>query len=518
MIDPIVLLRVDRYLGGMLKILDTKQIRELDDFTIRSTPIASIDLMERACEAFAEWFVERFDPSQKIGMVCGTGNNGGDGLGIARILYDASYHVNVWMVRGPAGESDDFKKNLTRLKDKIKVNDFSELLDEGTFEGCDILLDGIFGSGLSRPAEGIYGQAIRAFNRTKAIRIAIDIPSGLFADRHSEGEIVKAHYTLSFQLPKLAFMFPENHPYVGTWEVVDIGLSRPFIKESRSSYYYLTKKGIKKLHRPRSTFDHKGNYGRALLVAGSHGKMGACILSAQAAVRAGVGLLTVQVPKDGYPIIQSTVPEAMALVDLHDKFFTTSPDLGSFDVIGIGPGIGQAEETGQAFRKVLASGKPMVIDADALNILGIHRDALGLVPAGSILTPHPKEFERLMGSWKNDFERLEKQVSLAKDIKCVIVLKGAHTSIATPEGLTYFNCTGNPGMATGGSGDVLTGILTGLLAQKYSATDASILGVYLHGLAGDLAAIDKGMDSLIASDLVDYLPSAFKELGQTGRY
>ncbi len=505
-------LSVDGYLREMLKILDVQQVKALDEYTIRQTPIASIGLMERACEAFVAWFIERHDPTTKVGVVCGTGNNGGDGLGIARILLEASYSVTVWVVRGPVSESDDFRMNLSRLKGKVTVHDFPDDSNKAIFKGYDVLLDSIFGSGLSRPAEGSYAQAIRAMNGSSAIRIAIDIPSGLFADRHSEGEIVKADYTITFQLPKLAFMFPENHPYVGDWKAVDIGLSRPFIKEAKTPYYYLNRKGMRKLLRVRSTFDHKGHYGRAILIAGSYGKMGACILAARAALRSGVGLLTVHVPKLCYSIIQSTVPESMAIVDDQDKIFATAPDLDGFDVIGIGPGIGLAEETYQAFCKVLAAGKPMVIDADALNILGLHPEALKQVPAGSILTPHPKEFERLTGSWKDDFERLEKQVRLASELQCVIVLKGAHTSIATPEGKTYFNSTGNPGMATGGSGDVLTGIITGLLAQKYSARDAAILGVYLHGLSGDCAAIDKGMDSLIASDLVDYLPAAFKNI------
>lgn len=512
MMEHIAFLGGDGYLGGMLKILDTPQIRALDAYTIRQTPIASIDLMERACEAFVAWFIEHYDPTTNVGVVCGTGNNGGDGLGIARILMEASYAVNVWVVRGPAPETADFKTNLGRLKGKIPVHDFPEGANETIFKGCDVLVDGIFGSGLSRPAEGIYAQAIRAINLSSATRIAIDIPSGLFADRHSAGEIIKADYTLTFQLPKLAFMFPENHAFVGAWELADIGLSRAFIKESKTPYHYLDRRGVRKLHRKRSTFDHKGNYGRALLIAGGYGKMGACILAARAAMRAGVGLLTVHVPKQGYPIIQSAVPESMAMVDDHEKQFTTPPDLDGFDVIGIGPGIGQAAETREAFGKVLSSGKPMVIDADALNILGAHHEMLQLVPPGSILTPHPKEFERLAGSWRDDFERLEKQIKLAGDMQCVIVLKGAHTSIASPDGGTYFNSTGNPGMGTGGSGDVLTGMLTGLLAQKYSSRDAAILGVYLHGLSGDHAAHDKGMDSLIASDLVDYLPSAYRDL------
>lgn len=495
----------------MLKILSSQQTNALDDFTIRHTPIASINLMEAACRAFVEWYTQRFDPAQKVGIVCGTGNNGGDGLGIARILQQASYRVNVWVVHGAAKETEDFKKNLDRLKGKVIPADFTVASAIDVFSGCDILLDAILGSGLSRPVEGIYRQAIQSINSSPAIRVAVDIPSGLFADKHSEGDIVKADYTVSFQLPKLSFMFPENHQYVGAWEVVDIGLSKSFVGEAKSDNYYITKKSIKAILKQRSAFAHKGDFGRALLIAGSYGKMGACVLAARAALRSGIGLLTLHVPKVGYPIVQSAVPEAMVSVDTHSEIFSVAPSFNAFNVIGIGPGLGQAEETFPALVKVLGSGKPIVIDADALNMIGSHK-ALHLIPAGSILTPHPKEFERLVGRWKDDFERLERQIRLAKEMKCIVILKGGCTSITTPEGLTYFNSSGNPGMATGGSGDVLTGILTGLLAQKYSAEETAIVGVYLHGLSGDIATREKGMNSLIASDLIDFLPAAFKDI------
>lgn len=497
----------------MLKVLNSVQIKELDSYTILHDPIASIDLMERACHAFVKWFVARFVNSRKIGIICGTGNNGGDGLGIARILSDWGYTVSVWIVRGPVKETEDFKINLDRLDEKLKVLEFSDSANLGIFSSCEILIDAIFGSGLSRPPEGIYERAIQACNATDAIRIAVDIPSGLFADKHSSGAVVKTDHTVSFQLPKLAFFFPENHIYVGEWHLVDIGLSKIFIQNAGTAHYYLTKKSVKKILRHRSTFSHKGDYGKALLIAGSYGKMGACVLAARASLRAGLGLLTVHVPKVGYSILQSTVPEAMVSIDGHNEIFSGIPSVEAFDIIGMGPGIGQVEETVTAVRKVLQSGKPMVLDADALNILSSHREFLNIIPAGSILTPHPGEFERLAGSCKDDFERLEKQVMLSKEIKSVIILKGAYTSITFPEGDAYFNSTGNPGMSTGGSGDVLTGILTGLLAQKYTPKETAALGVYLHGLSGDLAAREKGMNSLIASDLIDFLPEAFKALG-----
>ncbi len=498
----------------MLKILTSRQIREWDGYTIQHTPIASIDLMEKACHAFVQWFVQRYDAAKKIGVVCGTGNNGGDGLGIARILKDWGYPVNVWVVHGLIQASADFTTNYNRLKEISEVTDFPSSAPAEIFSNCEILIDALFGSGLTRPVEGIYATAIEALNNSSAIRISVDMPSGLFADLHSAGTVVRAHHTVTFQTPKLAFLFPENYAYVGAWHVVDIGLHKAFVKEVKTTHYYLNKKSVRKLLKVRSTFDHKGDFGRGLLIAGSYGKMGACVLAARAALRTGIGLLTVHVPKSGYTILQSSVPEAMVTVDENDKIFTTVPPLESFDVIGTGPGLGQAAETVQALEKLLNSGKPIVLDADALNMISANRGLLQLFPAGCILTPHPKEFERLTGKWKDDFNRLEMQISLAKELNAVIILKGGHTSITTPGGQVYFNSTGNPGMATGGAGDVLTGMLTGLLAQKYSAEEAAILGTFLHGLSGDLAARDTGVNALVASDLIDFLPAAFRDLSR----
>ena len=499
----------------MLKILSTNQIRELDTYTIQHRPIPSIDLMENACRAILTWFTERYSPACRVGIVCGTGNNGGDGLGVARMLTDAGYNIQVWIVKGNMPESSDFNINLERLSGKVDVSHIAEKIDPETFSNIDILFDAIFGSGLSRPPVGIYADVINRINELSIQKIAIDIPSGLMADIPSEGVIVKAKHTLSFQIPKLAFFFPEHHEFVGSWVLLDIGLHKDFLKKAETPYFYFVQKDVRKLLKVRSKFDHKGKFGHALLVAGGHGKMGAAVLAARAALRSGLGLLTVHVPGSGYGIIQNSVPEAMANVDDNQDFFTSPPSLSPFNAIGIGPGLGQSEQTIRAFQKILLLRKiPFVIDADALNILGTNRELLQLIPEGSILTPHPKEFERIVGEWKNEFERLEKQKKLAKDLKCVIVLKGANTSIAAPDGSVYFNSSGNPGMAKGGCGDVLTGILTGLLAQQYSALEAAQLGVFLHGFAGDLAAYGMGMNSLIASDVTDFLPEAFKQSGQ----
>jgi ADP-dependent NAD(P)H-hydrate dehydratase / NAD(P)H-hydrate epimerase len=499
----------------MLKILSTKQIKALDACTIEQEPIQSIDLMERACRAFVTWFTQHIDASKKIGIVCGPGNNGGDGLGIARMLKEWGYPVKIWVVKGNAPESSDFKLNLQRVNGSVEINEIVSESDQGLFSDRDVVIDAIFGSGLSRPADGIYAQAIRCINQTDALRVAVDIPSGLMADSPSSGDIVRADYTVSFQLPKLAFLLPQSFQFTGECIIVDIGLSKKFVREAETSFYQSTKKAVSKILKKRSKFDHKGTFGHSLIIAGSYGKMGAAVLASRAALRAGTGLLTVHIPQKGYEVLQTAVPEAMAEADKHPEFATELGDLSKYNSLGIGPGLGQNSDTVTMMKKALEKfGKPVVIDADGLNILAANRESFHLVPPGSILTPHPKEFERLVGAWKNDFERLEKQKQLAATLKSVIILKGAYTSIAAPDGVVYFNSTGNPGMATGGTGDVLTGILTGLLAQQYSARDAAILGVYVHGLSADLIAQEKGIHGLIASDLVDFLPMAFKKLSR----
>ncbi len=497
----------------MPKILSAKQIKQLDSYTIQHEPIASIDLMERACRAFECWLTERFDVNHRIGIVCGIGNNGGDGLGIARLLYESGYIVQVWIIKSESTESSDFKINKERLKNKVAIKDIESAPDPEIFSSCDILIDAILGSGLSRAVEGLNAAVIECINQTNILRVAIDVPSGLMMDQPSTGSIIKAHHTVSFQLPKLAFFFPQSYPFVGCWHVVPIGLSKTFINQETSPYFYLSLKNIKQILKPRLTFDHKGRHGHALIIAGSIGKIGAAVLASRASLRAGLGLLTTHVPKCGNIILQTSVPEAMVNLDSHEEFFTSVNSIDHYSAIGIGPGIGQGNETLNAFASLLKQFKlPMVIDADALNILSTNKELLKEITEGSILTPHPKEFERLVGRWKNDFERLEKQQQLAKQLKCVVVLKGAYSSIVSPDGDVYFNSTGNPGMATGGTGDILTGILTGLLAQKYSSLHAALLGVYVHGLAGDIAAYEKGMNSVIASDLIEFLANAFKKI------
>jgi len=502
----------------MKKILSVSQIRELDAWTISHEPVAGIDLMKRACKAFVSWFTPSFHTSSRIAVICGTGNNGGDGAGIARLLEAWGYTPHVYITRGRK-ESPDFKTNLDRLPASLPVSEITGT--EGIeFDQFDVIIDALFGSGLTRPAEGVEEAVIRAINSSGAVVVSVDIPSGLMADSSSTGAIVQANHTVSFQLPKLSFMLPASGAFVGEWHIVDIGLDKQFIRDAPCSNFYVTRSLVASRIQPRKKFAHKGTFGHALLVAGSYGKMGAAVLCARAALRTGAGLLSVYGPSSGNSILQIAVPEAMFLADAGDQYLTTglSEDFGRYSVIAAGPGLGTHVATLQVFTELMkSSDKPMVVDADALNMLASNPDLLQLLPKGSILTPHPKEFERLAGSWQDDFERLEKQRRLAKETGCIWVLKGAHTSIADTEGNIYFNATGNPGMATGGSGDVLTGITAALLSQGYAPLDAAIVGVYVHGLAGDLAYYERGSHALIASDIVEFIPAAFRKLQRSGK-
>lgn len=494
----------------MLKILTSAQIRDLDAFTIEHEPIASIDLMERACRGIVNWLIDRYDAGHKVGVVCGPGNNGGDGLGVARLLKEWGYPVHVWIVEG-GSPSVDFLENRRRLPATIPVTEVRQATDFQP-DQIHILIDALFGTGLTKPLKNIFEEVVQKINAQETIRISIDIPSGLPADAPLQGVAVHAHHTLTFQLPKLSFLFPSSYPYTGDWEVIDIGLDKRYLKTISTPHYWITRGGVRKLLRKRSRFSHKGDYGHAVLVAGSTGKAGAAVLAARAALRSGVGLLTVQTPSGCHAILQASVPEAMTMPDVNPDYISETMSIDRFRCVGMGPGLGQHQQTLAVLRNYLRVGLPMVLDADALNILSQHPDWITAIPSGSILTPHLGEFQRLVGDWRDDFHRLELLKELAARTNAILVLKGACTSIATPDGRVFFNSTGNPGMATGGTGDVLTGMITGLLARGYEAEKAAILGVYLHGLAGDLAVRELGQESLIAGDLIDFLPAAFRYL------
>jgi hydroxyethylthiazole kinase-like uncharacterized protein yjeF len=502
-----------------MKILNVDQIRALDQATIEKEPIAPINLMERAALTFVDWLAEHFPVTTPIKVFCGLGNNGGDGLAIARLLLEREYAIEVCVVRYAPRESDDFMHNHRRLK---LITETIRYIESGqdipALRHNEVVIDAILGSGLSRPADGIVQQVIEQINRSPATVISVDIASGLYTDKPnaSTDVIIEPDYTVTFQLPKLAFMLPANGRYVGDWQFVDIRLHKRFIDKAPTPYYFTQAQDARLLLKKRNRYANKGTFGHALLLAGSYGKIGAAVLAAKACLRSGVGLLTVQVPQCGYTILQTAVPEAMCLPDSHQHVLTghpetstekaESPDPASYATVGIGPGIGKAPETLEML-KTLLNGlkKPMVIDADALNLLAENRELLKKLPPDSILTPHPKEFERLTNKWDNDYQKLDMLRQFAQTYKVVVVLKGAHTAVATPGGDVHFNSTGNPGLSTGGTGDVLTGVLTALLAQGYDPIEAAVLGVYAHGLAGDRVAEQRGQTGMIASDVIEAL-------------
>ncbi|MBN8688414.1 MAG: NAD(P)H-hydrate dehydratase [Chitinophagales bacterium] len=499
-----------------MKIFSAQQIRDWDQYTITHEPISSIDLMERAAQSCTEWLLRRYPDIELFHIYCGKGNNGGDGLAIARLLLEKGYIVNLYILEFGHRGTDDFQQNLARLHlypqgriSFIQSADHIQVPAPG-----EIAVDALFGSGLNRELDGLSAALVSALNQSGAEIISIDIPSGLFSDSSSKGKLsIQARYTLSFQTCKLALLLPENQGSFGKVEILDIGLHGTYEAETNCRFELPDDQLIHAVLKTRSRFAHKGNFGHAMLLAGSRGKAGAAVLSAGACLRSGAGLLTVHLPAAACDIVQTAVPEAMVETDSHADFISQVNITDRYSAVGIGPGIGQAPETVRCFEALLNQYKrPMVIDADALNILAAAPLLLKLIPAGSILTPHPKEFERLAGPVGNDPERIEKLMQLAKEWKSVIVLKGHHSLIATPGGKGYFNSTGNPGMATAGSGDVLTGILTGLLAQGYSPVEAALLGVYLHGLAGDIAAKEISEEALIAGDIVEYLGKAFLEI------
>jgi ADP-dependent NAD(P)H-hydrate dehydratase / NAD(P)H-hydrate epimerase len=506
----------------IMKILNAEQVKKLDLYTIKNEPILSINLMERAARVCTEWIKNKFEDRVPVSVFVGPGNNGGDGLAIARMLADLGYNIRVYICGNKLSSDSLFNyerlliQKLTYIKFIISEEDFPRL------KSNELIIDALFGSGLARPLHGLFAEIVQFINRSDSAVISIDIPSGMFSEDNSKltkcldggvVEAIRATYTLSLELPFLSFMFPDSQHHTGEIHILPIGLNQTYLNEIETIYNYVDFNFVSGLLIKRHKFDHKGNFGHALIIAGSYGKMGAAVLASKACLRAGVGLLTVHVPVIGYEIMQTAVPEAMVCIDESESTFCNSDKQVSYTTIGIGPGIGTKKSMVELLDKLLVNSKrPLVIDADAINILSANKEMLVKLPKDSILTPHPGEFKRLVGETDNYFNKLETQINFSVQYKVYVILKGANTIITTPDGNCYFNSTGNPGMATGGSGDVLTGIVTSLLAQGYTSLNASILGVYLHGLAGDIAAQKFGQQALIAGDIIDCLGEAYKFL------
>lgn len=508
-----------------MKILTGTQHRELDIYTIENEPIESVDLMERAAVAIAEEMMSRWDSQRTVFVFAGAGNNGGDGLAVARLLADQGYKVAAYLFNVKDHLSEDCETNRDRLQQMLEDEEmrrhlfFREITQGFDFPKVnpqDIVIDALFGTGLKHPLTGGFAVVARKINTLHAHVVSIDVPSGLMCEDNAfvdRNVVVHAELTLTIQLPKLAFLLPENEYCVGEWKALDIGLSQKCIEQMSSPYSILEESDVREMVRPRSKFAHKGTMGHALMVAGSYGMAGAAILSSKACLHSGVGKLTLHTPSSNNTILQISVPEAVLVPDKNKLFISDTIDTSRYQAIGIGPGLGRDTITEQAVQQYLmVADGPLVIDADALNILGDHRDWLGHVPSGSILTPHVKELEGIVGACRNAYERLVRASDLAVQHKVYVIVKGHNTAICTPNGRVLFCPLGNPGMATPGSGDVLTGILTGLLAQGYTSIEAATLGVWLHASAGDVAAERLGEEYMLAGDIVEGLAGAWKEL------
>lgn len=501
-----------------MKILTPQQLKLVETDTIKSQDIELINLMERNASAVLNWLKARLDLSQNhFTIICGMGNNGGDGLALARLLDEEKSNVKVYLQDNNSYSLDNLT-NQKRLKNaKIPVERFTE---ETKFEipPYTIIVDCIFGYGLTHPIEESWKSVIDQINEAPNTVISVDVPSGLFCNQMNEENdlVVKSEITLTFQTPKLGLLLSDNQEYLKIFEILDISLDLESIQNQESKYYYLSNEFISYFHKPRGKFSHKGNYGHALVIGGSLGKIGANILTTKAIMKSGAGLVTSYVPKCGYEILQISFPEAMTMTDFSEDKITSFPKIDKFNAIAIGPGMGTDEKTLVAFEQFLNESnlkeKSLVLDADAINLLAQNQNLLSKLPENTILTPHEIELKRLIGEWKDDYERIEKTTEFAQKHKLIIISKSAHTAIFSADGEVYFNSTGNPGMATAGSGDVLTGIITAQIAKEFEELDAALFGVFLHGLAGNLAKEQLGEESLIASDLINYIPVAYKQL------
>lgn len=498
-----------------MKIFTAQQIRECDQYTIENEPISSIQLMERAAEAFVYWISENCNNHRNFAIFCGPGNNGGDGFAIARMLCLKGFDVDVF-VDSKAKFSDDANVNFKELKgiSEVVIKSFKDV-DQYRFDSRTIIIDALFGTGLSRELKDDYKELIDHLNTKSNIKISVDVPSGLFTDSISEEKVnvFKADYTLSFQFWKKSFLHPETGTYTGKVIVLDIDLSEEYISDTETSDFVIDDKIVERIFKPRNEFSHKGTYGKVTIAGGSYGKIGAAVLATQSALKMGAGLTFTLAPKCGYEILQTSCPEAM-FIEGGEKYVDEFT-IDETSVAGIGPGLGTTPETEKALLKFLKHySKPLVLDADALNILAKDQKNVALIPKRSIITPHPKEFERLFGATKDSFDRVELGRKKANELQIYIVLKDHHTQIITPEGNVFYNITGNSGLAKGGSGDLLTGVLTSLLAQGYSEEDAALFGVWFHGKAAEVAAEKHSKEAMLPTDVINKFGNVFEELNR----
>ncbi|MBO7653155.1 MAG: NAD(P)H-hydrate dehydratase [Bacteroidales bacterium] len=492
----------------MKKILTSHQTKQLDALTMSAQGISSYELMERAVQklyADMKSYCPDLDRKNFL-VVAGTGNNGGDGLGVARMLKNANLNVSVWLCDFSSKISPECQTNINRYgEDEILFLSRHEMGNISISDKC-IVIDAIFGTGLSRSVNGKFAEVINLINSSSSEVWSIDIPSGLFGEDNSQndGAIIRANVTFSIGNRPLSSMFAENYKYYGNVRLVDIGHEMRSTDQMECAWYCIEESDVVGRIKPRRPFDYKGTFGHTLLLAGGKGKAGAAVMASRACLRSGIGLLSVSSSDDICNIMQISVPEAMYIENWDG-------DAEKFSAIGIGPGIGVEEVAVSLVANVLNCRKPMVVDADAINVIANNRQLFDKLE-NCILTPHPKEFERLFGKIDSPFERLCTMSEFSQKHNCVVVLKGGITAISLTDGRILFYIGMNPGIATGGSGDVLTGVITSLLAQGYSVDDAAVVGTWIHGEAGKLATADYGVISTVATDIINKLPVVLKKL------
>lgn len=506
----------------MIPVLSPQMIREADAYTIANEPIAAVALMERAAAACAGQLEAairsgRFGSVRSILVVSGMGNNGGDGLAMAVLLKQAGYAVAVALIIHAKQQSPENAVQQQRAVDAgVDVQECASANDLDRI-GADLVIDALFGTGLRAALEGVAREAVVWMNSSGRPIVAIDMPSGLLAESNAGNDhegIVRAALTLTIEVPKLSLLLPENAGFVGAWQLVPIGLHADFVRNCSTTYQLVEAHDVRALIKPRPRFAHKGSFGHALLIGGSLGRMGAMVLATKAALRSGAGLVTAVVPDEGLSALQIAAPEAMCHPGCGKEVLERLPSLDAYSSVAIGPGLSLQLTAGHVLEELLEQvNVPLVLDADALNIIAKQPALLHALPKNTVLTPHPKEFERLAGrAFATGYDRLQAARQAASDWNCHIILKGAYTAVCAPDGMVRFNPTGNSGMAKGGSGDALTGLLAGILAQGYSIGDACGLGAYLHGLAGDIAADQLGQHGMTAMDLVQDIPAAWRAL------
>lgn len=502
-----------------MKIFASTDIREIDNATCEAQNIDSLELMERAAGAVSCEIISRFLPSQRIVVVAGPGNNGGDALAVARLLYEQGYRkieVFLFNVVGKISHDCDEERKKLITMDGIDFTEVKKDFSPPYLSENDVVVDGLFGSGLRKPLQGGFAMLARLINESNAYVVSIDVPSGLFGEWNenvSRRDMIHADLTLAFQTPRLAFFFEENAEIIGEWKLLDIDLDEAKMKEISTDFMLVDRRSVRPLLKPRSLFTGKRDYGSVLLMAGSAGMTGAAVLSAGATLRSGAGLVTVHSGRGGMQVVQTAIPEAIFEPDKHENYITDMTIHHTHQAVAVGPGIGTNDRTIDALGNLLNNCKtPLVLDADALNCIARKPDLLQVLPPQTVITPHIGEFDRLFGEHSNSEERLKKAIDMAKYYNIIIVLKGHHTVTVRPTGRVYFNSTGNPGMATAGAGDVLTGVIASFLAQGYRPEYAATVGVFVHGLAGDLAVEEKGECGIVASDIVAWLGRAIRKI------